>query len=951
MDHGPPNKADDRSSAKHPQRRAPASRAAAGRASVLSGALPPLGAGMNSTWPEDAFRTFVSPGRGPDVRGHRGAETPCDHLVLACEVVRPALRRTGGRRRAMRRRRNRSTSPSYSSFPPCTHSFAIPPSPTIQTTLVIPVAPRPFLPTSAHRRPLAARSRTQADVNQVGAYRLEPGWCYALEFFSTASILPRQNNSHRTPRSPSNRHCRVEAAADRHRCVGLAGAHDTQNPHRHPLSSSSPSASPPRAQIPPLPLSSPPPSIAKSAVDIDILPRAAMAFMSPVDTSAAPSGTSSNGGSVSPRLATTPKNVAFELMFSNSPQYRARLPMRVQIYPHDTTDSIVTTVKNFYGLYSGPSGSRGVSFEDDSGNTLIARYENFHNNMVVYVRVIEEPPSEFAPHALHASRFGSEAYHAADGHDQPQPQRLEHEIGRPGSRASRRRSPSPGATRGRSSDSHSTSSKKGRSQSAKDRKPIGTQADGYSESLNGYDSADGAPSTASGKNKDQLGNTDISVDNIVEGGRRKRAKFESSVRAVRANPDHLLVPVPLCASLPVRTCVHLRFHLYFQELPLFAPPQMPAATSNPSVSPARRVEHHRPSLPFVHPGQNPFTNPRPMQSPQNSHAGPAFSGLYTTPAPHGHRSRGSIGYVSNGSGSGAGLGVLPTPDPTVGSCMSEEDKDVAIQLMRLGESSNVSHGRTSASTLDDTFSGKADAASSTGATSDGESESEDELPAARRQKLDAPDGAKRIYQTTEAHFIPTTEVVGGGDAKVEDGAGTPAVEGKPFPARKQPAAKQKSASAAPKAATQKAKAARPAGLKTKKASAPPASATSGPMSPASTTHSRKPSVASVGHVAQAGGEEDHPDLSTKPRCQRCRKSKKGCDRQRPCGRCRDAGLSADQCISEDEGNGRKGRYGRHMGVPLKKDEAQALTQPALLPAAPITMAASTTTDKARKRKR
>ncbi|KYK55664.1 hypothetical protein DCS_07628 [Drechmeria coniospora] len=387
------------------------------------------------------------------------------------------------------------------------------------------------------------------------------------------------------------------------------------------------------------------------------------------------------------------------------------------------------------------------------------------------------------------------------------------------------------------------------------------------------------------------------------------------------------------------------------ELPLFAPPQMPAATSNPSVSPARRVEHHRPSLPFVHPGQNPFTNPRPMQSPQNSHAGPAFSGLYTTPAPHGHRSRGSIGYVSNGSGSGAGLGVLPTPDPTVGSCMSEEDKDVAIQLMRLGESSNVSHGRTSASTLDDTFSGKADAASSTGATSDGESESEDELPAARRQKLDAPDGAKRIYQTTEAHFIPTTEVVGGGDAKVEDGAGTPAVEGKPFPARKQPAAKQKSASAAPKAATQKAKAARPAGLKTKKASAPPASATSGPMSPASTTHSRKPSVASVGHVAQAGGEEDHPDLSTKPRCQRCRKSKKGCDRQRPCGRCRDAGLSADQCISEDEGNGRKGRYGRHMGVPLKKDEAQALTQPALLPAAPITMAASTTTDKARKRKR
>jgi len=47
--------------------------------------------------------------------------------------------------------------------------------------------------------------------------------------------------------------------------------------------------------------------------------------------------------------------------------------------------------------------------------------------------------------------------------------------------------------------------------------------------MNGYSSGDGAPSSASGKTKEQLGNTDISVENIVEGGRRKRAKFESSV--------------------------------------------------------------------------------------------------------------------------------------------------------------------------------------------------------------------------------------------------------------------------------------------------------------------------------------------------------------------------------------------------------------------------------------
>lgn len=387
---------------------------------------------------------------------------------------------------------------------------------------------------------------------------------------------------------------------------------------------------------------------------------------------------------------------------------------------------------------------------------------------------------------------------------------------------------------------------------------------------------------------------------------------------------------------------------------------MPAATSNPSVSPARRVEHHRPSLPFVHPGQHPFANPRPMQSPQGySNAQPT---MYATPA-HGHRSRDSIGYASNGSGVGSGMGgVLPTPDPTVGSCMSEEDKDVAIQLMRLGEMSNISHGRTSASTLDDTFSGRADAASSTGATSDGDSSSGDEMPAPRRQKMDSTGTARLIYPSTETPFLPSTETadVSSDEAGYRDGklasksgahkAGS--AKAKPASSKHKPVA-----TSATKPSTQKApKPPRHANtIKTKKL--PPvagggtsAATAPGPMSPASTNHSRKASVASVGLVSQPGGDE-HPDLSTKPRCQRCRKSKKGCDRQRPCGRCRDAGLSADQCISEDEGNGRKGRYGRHMGVPIKKEEVTAPSQPALLPAAPITAAGSAGVDKAKKRKR
>jgi hypothetical protein len=244
-----------------------------------------------------------------------------------------------------------------------------------------------------------------------------------------------------------------------------------------------------------------------------------------------------NTGSVSPKQPVSPKNVAFELLFPESPQYRARLPMRVQIYPHDTTDSIVTTVKNFYGLYSGPTGSKGVSFEDEQGNTLIARYENFRNNMVVYVRVIEEPPSNsaaFGAHPYHSTPVGAQAYYAGESYPLQAPQRFGQDISRPNSRTSRKRSPSPNSGRGRRSTSASVhpnaTSKKGRSRSVKTRgSSVHGQADAYSDSINGYSSGDGAASSTSGKAKEHLGNTEISVENIVEGGRRKRAKFESSV--------------------------------------------------------------------------------------------------------------------------------------------------------------------------------------------------------------------------------------------------------------------------------------------------------------------------------------------------------------------------------------------------------------------------------------
>lgn len=353
---------------------------------------------------------------------------------------------------------------------------------------------------------------------------------------------------------------------------------------------------------------------------------------------------------------------------------------------------------------------------------------------------------------------------------------------------------------------------------------------------------------------------------------------------------------------------------------------MPAATSNPSVSPARRIDQHRQPVGFGQQSHNPFTNPRAIHSSQYYN-----NGIYATPSSEERRHRGSISY-------GSGAGVLPTPDPTVGSCMSEEDKDVAIQLMRLGEMSNISHGRTSASTLDETFSGKADAASSTGATSDGESDSDDELPPARRQRLDSAGFAKSIYPTTEVGSSFMTSSVDHAEYSSDE-------EYDRDMAAKQHKSKPKSKAASSKASSVKSHK-HSGSIKTKKLPA----MTAGPMSPASAPHSRKQSTTSIANLG-LNGEDEQPDLSSKPRCQRCRKSKKGCDRQRPCGRCRDAGLSADQCISEDEGNGRKGRYGRHMGVPIKKEESLLSAQTTLLPPAPIAPSIAVAVDKSKKRKR
>ncbi|OAG10121.1 uncharacterized protein CC84DRAFT_1184251 [Paraphaeosphaeria sporulosa] len=612
--------------------------------------------------------------------------------------------------------------------------------------------------------------------------------------------------------------------------------------------------------------------------------------------------TGSAHDSLSPTKSPQPKQISFELLLlPQSPQHKARLPMRVNIYPHDTTDSIITTVKNFYGLYE----RKGVVFEDRHGNTLIARYENFAHNMVVYVRVTAEDPD--------MEEFQTVSHHSMS----PRRPRLDEafQMLPPSLARHMRQSESPQPGRGRRSASTMSASKRARA-AAKSRGPSSHGSFADNGDANGYsDSENGDASVTSRRSrKEQVASAEISVDNIVEGGRRKRAKFDSS------------------------------------ELPLFVPPQVPMTASLSSASPQRRISGNNAGSPYAMSNQQTFAFSYPLQSPQSYGQGDATynHGLAT---PYSASSGQVPGYRSRTRGttqggpyrqSGAPGGILPTPDPTLGSASVISDEDVARQLMRLGDASNFStHGRTSTSTLDDALSGKAEIASSSEESDDG-SDEEPELPplpfnVGRTNGLigeplirgyESADSSGEDYDDNRDDSFK-----GESDEIMPDGHHDHL---QPHVAKSRGSVSSKTDLSAKPRALSKSKG------KVAKA----------PMSPTSLpSQSRKTSSASTNGQHPIGIDEE--DLSSKPRCQRCRKSKKGCDRQRPCGRCKDAGIGIEGCVSEDEGNGRKGRYGRHMGVPVKKPmDPPSLHDHVHAPIATNNfLIDSSTNDKSKKRKR
>jgi hypothetical protein len=195
--------------------------------------------------------------------------------------------------------------------------------------------------------------------------------------------------------------------------------------------------------------------------------------------------------------------------------------MRVMISPRDTTESIITTVKNFYGLYE-----YGVSFENKDGISIIAAADNFENDMTVYVRTVAPAPLPMAEPARDSASPKKPSL-GAPFEMRPPSHHTAHSPSRSGARSGGIRSVSPQSELGRRSASVTAGAKSRLQRTKSKENSMLGEVDGYSSADNENGSV-----ASSRRSKAEEIKADITVDNIVEGGRRKRA-FESSVSVSR----------------------------------------------------------------------------------------------------------------------------------------------------------------------------------------------------------------------------------------------------------------------------------------------------------------------------------------------------------------------------------------------------------------------------------
>lgn len=252
-----------------------------------------------------------------------------------------------------------------------------------------------------------------------------------------------------------------------------------------------------------------------------------------------------------PKRMPPAKSVSFELLLDEGSKTRARIPLRVVLNPHDSTESIITTVKNFYGIYDG----KGVSFEDAFGNTLIASYENLDPDSTVYVRIVPAPQQPLAtyPHQAYANDNGyeprrrpslGEPFQMLPPHMREQSQ----SPSRPASRLAHKRSVSPTQGRGR----RSASQQKGTLLPNASR---GSSVNGSYHEDDGYSDSEAGRSSVSGSKKarsEQYVSSEISTLNVLQDGRRGQPIFDSSVSkplSLSRGPELTLSRPSRCLSL------------------------------------------------------------------------------------------------------------------------------------------------------------------------------------------------------------------------------------------------------------------------------------------------------------------------------------------------------------------------------------------------------------------
>lgn len=225
--------------------------------------------------------------------------------------------------------------------------------------------------------------------------------------------------------------------------------------------------------------------------------------------------------------AAGPKSICFELLLDERSKTRARIPLRVLVNVHDTTESIITTVKSFYGIYDG----NGVSFEDNAGNTLIASYDNFTHNTTVYVRSVAGP-AQPPPASTHPVLVNNTAPESPSRPSLAEPfsvlpphmrELSQSPTRRSSSRNMNKRSVSPSRDRGRRSNS---------------QQQRGSHADSRCSSANrshaenDFSDSDAGHSSVSGSKRarsEQFASSEISTANVLPDGRRGHPIFDSSV--------------------------------------------------------------------------------------------------------------------------------------------------------------------------------------------------------------------------------------------------------------------------------------------------------------------------------------------------------------------------------------------------------------------------------------